>query len=217
MRLLHRAPDHDLGNAVAPGIPGDLLHDVLAVEGDHIGPELFGQSDIGLHFFGYFRVLLFDLGCFHQNRREVAAERPSHAGGGADHPGVGGGRGQADQHVLPGVIVLARRLPLPDHLPVHPVRGPAKRDLPQRGEIFYCKEVRRRPPGLLLPVNLPLLQALLQLLRGNVHQLHLVRLVEYAVRNALAHPDMGDRGHDVVKALQMLHVHRGVNVDPRFQ
>ena len=120
----HRPAYDNLGNAVPSGIARNLLYNIIPVKGNHIGPELLGQINIGLHAPADFCMFPFHIRCFHQNRCKIRVKRPCHPGRGPDYPCIGGGGGQADQHMLTGVIILARRIPLPDHLPVDPVRCP---------------------------------------------------------------------------------------------
>jgi hypothetical protein len=56
-----------------------------------------------------------------------------------------------------------------------------------------------------------------QVLRRDVHQLDLGRLVQKAVRHGLLHLHAGDLRDDVVQALEVLDVDSGVDVDPRGQ
>ena len=66
-------------------------------------------------------------------------------------------------------------------------------------------------------VDLAVLEPLEEFVRGKVYQLDLVRLLEDGVGHRLAHLDAGDLGDHVVEALQVLDVHRGVDVDARVQ
>ena len=66
-------------------------------------------------------------------------------------------------------------------------------------------------------VNLPVLQALSQFLRRNVYQLHLSGIIKNIVRDSFIYPHMGNGCHDVMKALQVLHIDRGVHVDSGVQ
>ena len=60
---------------------------------------------------------------------------------------------------------------------------------------------------------MPSFEPLDQLVRRQVDQLHLVRVVEHAVGDGLPDADIGDLADDVVQALEMLDVHRRVDVD----
>ena len=61
--------------------------------------------------------------------------------------------------------------------------------------------------------TLPSCEALEQLVGRQVDQLHLVGLVEDAVGHRLPDAHAGDLADDVVQALEVLHVDRGVDVD----
>ena len=67
--------------------------------------------------------------------------------------------------------------------------------------------------GLLGNVNLAFPEPLDQLLGRQVDDLDVVGLVEHQVRHRLAHADARDLRHDIVQALDMLDVERGVDVD----
>jgi hypothetical protein len=66
-------------------------------------------------------------------------------------------------------------------------------------------------------VDLARLQALEQLVRGDVDQHHLVGRVEHGVGHGLPHAHVGDAADDVVQALQVLYVERGEDVDARVE
>ena len=57
------------------------------------------------------------------------------------------------------------------------------------------------------------MQALQQVLGGDIHQADLHRVVEEAVGNGLPDDHPGDLGYHVVQALEVLNVDRGVDVD----
>ena len=75
------------------------------------------------------------------------------------------------------------------------------------------KKLRERALGRRGHVDLALVQALEQLLGRQVDQLDLVGAVEDAVGDGLAHAHAGDLRDDVVQALEVLDVDRGVDVD----
>ncbi len=79
------------------------------------------------------------------------------------------------------------------------------------------KKCSRGALRLVGEVHLPLAQPLEQLLRGDVHELDLVRALEDGVGHRLAHLHAGDLRDDVVQALDVLHVEGGVDVDPRVE
>ena len=68
-----------------------------------------------------------------------------------------------------------------------------------------------------LRVDLARLEPLLERLGREVDEHDLVGLVEDAVGEGLADADAGDLEDRVVEALEMLHVHRGDDVDPRLE
>ena len=70
-----------------------------------------------------------------------------------------------------------------------------------------------RALGLLGHVDLALFQTLDQVVGREVDDLDRVGVVENAVGHGLAHPHMGDLRDDVVEALDVLDVERGVDID----
>ncbi len=70
-----------------------------------------------------------------------------------------------------------------------------------------------RPRRLVRDVDLALLEPTDQLVRRKVDDLDL-GAVEHAVGHRLAHAHLGEAGDDVVEALDVLDVERGVDVDP---
>ena len=121
----------------------------------------------------------------------------------------------ADQHALarrPGPRDRAR-LHLREQLLVDPLGGAAQSKLAQRRQIGGREEVLQRALGLLGNVNLSFLEALDQVVRREIHELDRIGAVEHLVRHGLAHAHAGDLRDDVVQALDVLDVDRGVDVD----
>ena len=100
-----------------------------------------------------------------------------------------------------------------DHLVVDPVRRAAQRQLAQRGQVAGGEEILGRPPRRLRHIHLAFVQALNELVRGKVDQDDVVRFLQDAVGNSLAHGDAGNARDDVGKALEMLDVERRPHVD----
>ena len=103
--------------------------------------------------------------------------------------------------------------PVLAHLPVDAFRRAAERHLAQRDQVALAEEILQRACRRLRHVHLALVQALDELVRREVDELHLVRVVEHVVRHRLPDADAGDLADDVVEALEVLHVHRRVDVD----
>ncbi len=112
-----------------------------------------------------------------------------------------------------GQVRRCRALPVALHLRVDPLGGPAQRQLAQGDQVALAEEAVDRPRRLLGHVDLALAQALEQLLGRQVDQLDLVGVLEERVGHGLAHGDAGDLLDDVVEALEVLDVERGVDVD----
>ena len=99
------------------------------------------------------------------------------------------------------------------HLPVDALGGAPQRELAQRDQVALAEEVLQRARRRLGHVDLALVQALDQLVGRKIDELDLVRVVEHVVGHRLPDPDAGDLADDVVQALEVLDVHRRVDVD----
>ncbi len=109
------------------------------------------------------------------------------------------------------------RLHMGEQLLVHPFGGAPQRELAQRGEIARREVMLQRALGLLGHVNLALLQALDQVVGGEIDELDGVGAVEHRIRHGLTHANMRDLRDHVVEALDVLDVDGGVDVDAAVQ
>ncbi len=103
------------------------------------------------------------------------------------------------------------------HVHVYAVGGPAQRDLAERPQVRSGEEALDCALRLIGYVDLALMQPLHQLARRQVHHLHRVGVVEHLIWDGLPDLDAGYPGDDVVQALQVLDVERGVDADARFE
>ncbi len=103
------------------------------------------------------------------------------------------------------------------HLLVHPFGGAAHSDLTQGGQVAFAKEFLDGPCRLLRHIHLTLAQPLQKFIRGQVNQLDFRGRVNHPVRQGFPNDDLGDLGHDIVEALQVLDVEGGVNIYPGGQ
>ena len=93
------------------------------------------------------------------------------------------------------------------------VGGAAQRKLAQRDQIAFAEEILRGALCLLREIDLAGFEASQQFVGGDVDQHHLVRSIEECVGQRLPDADPGDATHDIVQALEVLHVERGEDVD----
>ena len=100
-----------------------------------------------------------------------------------------------------------------EQLLVDPLGGAPQRELAQGRQVARREVMLERALGLLGDVDLPLFQALDQVVGGEIDELDGVGAVEYRIRHGLAHANMRDLGDDVVEALDMLDVDGAVDVD----
>ncbi len=103
------------------------------------------------------------------------------------------------------------------HLLIHMAGQVAQRYLTEGGQVANPEEFLNRPRRLVRDIDFSFSKALDQLVGGEVHEFGLVRAFDDAIRHGLSDGDAGDLGHDVVETLDVLHVERRVDTDPRGQ
>ncbi len=170
------------------------VHDLLAPTG--VGPQLPGALDV-----------------HHEPLRAQPGRHPSRLAH-QRQPGVevAHAHQQALAHVPGRADALEPAMGF--ELRIHPVGGPAERQLAQRDQVALPEEALERAFGLVWDVDLALAQALDQVVGREVHQLDLVGAIQDRIGHGLAHGDAGDLSHHVVEAVHVLDVQRGVHVDP---
>ena len=87
----------------------------------------------------------------------------------------------------------------------------------QGDQVAFSEKIPAGPLGLRRLVHLALPEPGQQLVRRKIHQHHFVGIVEHGVGDRLADTDARDAADHVVQAFQVLHVHRGEDVDARGQ
>ena len=100
-----------------------------------------------------------------------------------------------------------------EQLLVDPLGGAPQRQFAQRGQVARREIMLKRALGLFRYIDLALFQALDQIVGREIDQLDRVGAVEHRIRYGLAHPHMRDLRDDVVEALDVLDVDRGIDVD----
>ncbi len=107
---------------------------------------------------------------------------------------------------------------LPDaHVRVDALGRLAEGQLAQRDEVPLAEEVLGGALCLRGEVDLPFAEALEQIVGRDVHEVDLGRLLHDRVGHRLADDDARDLRDHVVEALDVLHVERRVDVDPRVE
>ena len=78
-----------------------------------------------------------------------------------------------------------------EQLLIHPLRGPAQSQFPQRGQVAGRKIVVERTLGLAWHIHLAFSQSLDQVVRREVDDFDVVGPIKDRVRHGLAHTDAG--------------------------
>src|SRR5262249_23759188 len=108
-------------------------------------------------------------------------------------------------------------LHLVQQLLVHTIRGSAKRQFPKCRKIRSREKVLQRPLGLFRYVYLPFFEPLDQIVGREINQFDSIGPIESAVGHSLAHADVRDLSHDVIKAFDVLYVDSRVDIDAAAQ
>ncbi len=146
----------------------------------------------------------------HSARSRVASRRAART----SRPLSGFGRMQTSSRSAIGQVRLDRVIaPIVLDGCVHVLGRAPQRQLAERRQVALAEELLDRARGLVGQVDLALLEPAQQVLGRQVHELDLVRLVEQAVGQRLAHHDSGDALDEVVHALEVLDVECRPDVD----
>ena len=209
--------DDDLGDVLGAGVGEHVLGDGVAAAGQRQGlaAEALGEAE------GVGDAVARRLGQLGGARRLDGDGGPGgvqpvgEALGVADEAGGGGVLADADEDALAGGPGAGDGVGahVGEELGVDALGGAAERELAQRGEVAGGEVVRERAARGLADVDLALLQALDQVVGGDVDDLDVVGAVDDRVGHRLADADAGDLGDDVVEALDVLDVDGGVDVD----
>ena len=216
-----RFPDDDLGDVVRLGEADDLVRDaaVAARNGDPFSAERLGQPQRVRDAVPLLLAPLQAAPGLDAQRREGSMQPVRQALGVAHEAGGARILADADQNAL------ARRpgpwngvgLHVREQLLVDPLGGAPQRELAQRGQVAGREVVLERALGLFGNVDLAFLEPLDQVVRGKVDELDGVGAVEHRIRYGLAHAYVGDLRDDVVEALDVLDIDRGVDVDAAIE
>ena len=211
-----RLPEDDPGDVPAARVGEDLRGDVVPRQSGRLRAELLGQAE-GLDDAVPVRVREAGGGWrLHVDDHPLGPQSGGHPPSSPHDARGEGTRADADQdalghgpHAGDGMVAAVHL-----HLGVHPRRGGPERQLPERDQVAFPEEAPDGFTGLLGKVDLPVLQALDQVVGGQIDQLDLGRLFQDRVRDRLARGHLGHARDDVVQALEMLDVQRRVDVDP---
>ncbi len=195
----------------------DPFRKVFVGRGDDLGPQFPGEGQIlGELFAGSSRErdgtldMERDPGGIH---RVSGAPRPTDQG---DRPRTGsdGDHEPLARFPCPRDPACSHDLP---QLVIHAFRGQAKRHFAKRREVAFAEEMLGRLPRALRRIDLPLLQALEQLVGRNIHQFDLGGGIKDRIGDRLADDGPGDLCHRVGPTLQVLNIQRCVHIDPVVQ
>ena len=206
--------DDDLGEILFPRIGQQVRYHGAAGQGDGVGAEFLRQAQAagqavagGVWQGGVGGGFQMDDGPGHaQPFREAAAV--------ADQR-VAAGMVDADQNAVAGRPGAGNgvRLHVVAQLGIDALGGAAQGEFAQGGEVAGGEIMRQRAARGAGQVDFTGVQALDQVVRGEVDQFDFIGGVDDAIGHGFAHPDAGDLRHDVVEACDMLDVEGGVDVD----
>ena len=209
-----RPAEDDLGHVLAAGEAQDFGRIVAALQPHRVAAEPLREREGLGDLVRLPGVRLLD-DRLDGDRRPGGVEGGGELGGASHHALGHFVRADAGEQALRGGPRALDRLlaQIVDHLVVDPVGRAAEREFAQRGQVAGGEEILGRAPRRLGHIDLALVQALNELVRRDVDQDDVGRLLKHAVGHRLAHDDAGDARDDVGEAFEMLDVERRPYVD----
>ncbi len=207
--------EDDLGRVALLGVADQLVRDVLAGDRDRLAAEAFGETErLGHALLGGLAPAR-ERGGFDEDGEPLDPPSCRQPPGRAHQALRQWTVAHADQDTLGHRPRAAdgMRAHVGLHLVVDALGGVTERELTERGEVARREVVGERALGRGAEVDLALLRRRIRSSRRQVDELDLVGALEDAVGDGLAHSHAGDLGDDVVQALEVLDVDRGVDVD----
>ena len=213
------AANDDFAEVMFAGVMEDRFLFRRVGEGGGFGPQLLGQTQRGENSPPPgFRQPVQGRG-LDIHRMPDAAQAGGEPGGGAHQLFAAGVVPDTEQDRIAGVpdFLLALAVAPGAHLLIDAVGGAAQGQLAQRNQIALAEKVFDSALGLAADVDFALIEPLAQIVRGEVHQHHVVRGVKEGIGNRLPHLHAGDPADDVIQAFQMLDVNGSENIYPGLQ
>ena len=148
-----------------------------------------------------------------------AAQTGGEPGGGTHQLFAAGVVPDTEQDRVAGVpdFLLALAVAPGAHLLIDAIGGAAQSQFAQRNQVPFAEKVLDSALGLAADIDFALIEPLAQIVRGKVHQHHVVRGVKEGIGDGLSHLHAGDPADDVIQTFQMLDVNGGEDVNPGLQ
>ena len=99
------------------------------------------------------------------------------------------------------------------HLCINAIRCATQCQFAQRNQVALAEKILRRTLGLLGEIDLAFFQSLQQLVRGKIDQLDFIGVLQHCIRDGFPYRNAGDLRDDIVEAVDVLHVDRGIDID----
>ena len=222
-RPLLLAHDEDLRHLLLPCERHERVRDVLASEDAGVDLEPSREAEMTLDPIAVFLAEMPQIvGLRHVDAQAICLEVIRHASAAANQRGARGMRLDEKQHALfrrrGGRRGSGRGRLLPAGVAgLDGVRGLAHRQFTQRDERRLAEEILEGGAGPVGRIDHAALQTVEQRTGRQVDHDHLVRLPHHPVRDRLPDPHARALPDLVVQALDVLHVHRGQDVDARIE
>ncbi len=207
---------HDLGDVVPRGVFHDRIGYIDGGDGCHLASQAFSQAQVAPDMLPVLPNMATVCRCLDVDREPLSLQLFSQTAGGADQLFAVGAAADADQQPF-------RRRPGPGnglglhvgpHLVVHPGGGAAQGQLPQGHQVAGPEKLLDGPGSLLRRCRLCPSCSRCSRSSGGMST-SLISTARSSRRSGTVSRtvDAGDLGHDVVEALEMLDVDRGVDID----
>ena len=213
------AADNNFPKVVFAGVMEDRFLFRRVGEGGGFGAQLLGQTQRGEDgpspgFRQAVQGRRFDI-----HRMPDAAQTGGEAGGGTHQLFAAGVVPDTEQDRVAGVpdFLLALAVAPGAHLLIDAIGGAAQGQFTQRNQVPFAEKVLDSALGLAADIDFALIEPLAQIVRGQIHQHHVVRGVKEGIGDGLSHLHAGDPADDVIQTFQMLDVNGGEDVNPGLQ
>ena len=212
--IMSRSSDEDPSDPRALGLEKQCVGDACADEAHHAAAERFRQPQIALqqgsNLWRRWRVM----GVFNRSRNPLGAQPASDALGLTKQSLGLRPRSHGHKNPLGDAPGIAAGAAGRFHVAIGTLGHPAERQFTEFKQMGAFEEPLHGPRGDIWQVDFSSLEPVEQFVRWQINQLDFVGTVEHVVGNRFLYPYAGRLLDQIDEALHMLHVQRGVDVDP---
>ena len=211
--------NHDFSQIVLAGVAQDGFIFLRVGKSGGFGTQLLRQAKRTQYRAALVLGQCVQLRRFDIYRMPDAAKFGRQARGGADKLFIAAAVAYAQQDGISRMpdALLALQVAPGAHLIVDAIGSTTQGQLAQGNQVAFTEEMFDGALGLAGNINLAFVQALAQIVRGQVNQHHFIGGIKEGVGHRLAHLNAGHAADHVVQAFEMLNVNRREYIDAGFE